>query len=36
VVSHDARVFPYGDRLIKIENGRIVSDTEERYLEERD
>ena len=33
VVSHDARVFPYADRLIKIENGGIVSDTAERYVE---
>ncbi len=33
VVSHDARVFPYADRLIKIENGGIVSDTVERYFE---
>lgn len=33
VVSHDARVFPYADRLIKIENGAIVSDTQERYVE---
>jgi putative ABC transport system ATP-binding protein len=33
VVSHDARVFPYADRLIKIENGTIVSDTRERYFE---
>jgi putative ABC transport system ATP-binding protein len=31
VVSHDARVFPYADRLIKLENGRIVSDTREEY-----
>ncbi len=31
VVSHDARVFPYADRLIKIENGRIAADTRERY-----
>ncbi|MFZ7111763.1 MAG: ABC transporter ATP-binding protein [Desulfatiglandales bacterium] len=31
VVSHDARVFPYADRLIKLENGRIVSDTRESY-----
>jgi putative ABC transport system ATP-binding protein len=29
VVSHDARVFPYADRLIKLENGRVVSDTRE-------
>ena len=27
VVSHDARVFPYADRLIKLENGNKVSDT---------
>lgn len=33
VVSHDARVFPYADRLIKMENGTIVSDTRERYVE---
>jgi putative ABC transport system ATP-binding protein len=30
VVSHDARVFPYADRLVKIENGAIVSDTREQ------
>jgi len=33
VVSHDARVFPYADRLVKLENGRIVSDTRERYVD---
>ncbi|MDM8006382.1 MAG: ABC transporter ATP-binding protein [Phycisphaerae bacterium] len=33
VVSHDARVFPYADRLLKMENGRIVSDTRERYVD---
>ena len=27
VVSHDVRVFPYADRLIKLENGQIVADT---------
>ncbi|MCL6622235.1 MAG: ABC transporter ATP-binding protein [Syntrophobacterales bacterium] len=27
VVSHDARVFPYADRLVKLENGRVVADT---------
>jgi len=32
VVSHDARVFPYADRLIKIENGRIVADNREDYV----
>jgi len=31
VVSHDARVFPYADRLIKLENGMVVSDTTEIY-----
>jgi putative ABC transport system ATP-binding protein len=31
VVSHDARVFPYADRLIKLENGVVVSDTTETY-----
>jgi len=31
VVSHDARVFPYADRLIKLENGKVVSDTREDY-----
>jgi len=33
VVSHDARVFPYADRLIKLENGAVVSDTREYYTE---
>ncbi len=27
MVTHDPRVFPFADRLIKIENGAIVSDT---------
>ena len=27
MVTHDPRVFPFADRLIKIENGTIVSDT---------
>ncbi len=36
VVSHDARVFPYADRLLKIENGKIVSDTHEKYIIEKD
>lgn len=35
VVSHDARVFPYADRLVKIENGSIVSDTRERSIERK-
>jgi putative ABC transport system ATP-binding protein len=29
MVTHDPRVFPYADRLIKIENGAIVSDTQQ-------
>jgi putative ABC transport system ATP-binding protein len=33
VVSHDARVFPFADRLIKLENGKISSDTREFYSE---
>jgi putative ABC transport system ATP-binding protein len=33
VVSHDARVFPYADRLLKIENGAVVSETRESYTE---
>ena len=28
MVTHDPRVFPYADRLIKLENGVIVSDTQ--------
>lgn len=35
VVSHDARVFVYADRLLKIENGAIVSDTREQVRTER-
>ncbi|GAK55581.1 ABC transporter related [Candidatus Vecturithrix granuli] len=35
VVSHDARVFPFADRLIKLENGMIVSDTRESYSEKK-
>lgn len=27
VVSHDARVFSYADRLVRIENGELISDT---------
>ena len=33
VVSHDARVFPFADRLLKIENGMVVSETRESYTE---
>jgi putative ABC transport system ATP-binding protein len=33
VVSHDARVFPYADRLLKIENGTVVSETRESYTD---
>jgi putative ABC transport system ATP-binding protein len=36
VVSHDARVFPYADRLLKMENGSVVSDTRERYAQEQE
>jgi len=36
VVSHDARVFPFADRLLKIENGTVVSDTREAYAERRE
>jgi len=36
VVSHDARVFPYADRLIKLENGRVVSDTRESYSPQKE
>lgn len=36
VVSHDARVFPYADRLLKMENGAVVSDTRERYTQEQE
>ena len=36
VVSHDARVFPFADRLIKLENGMIVSDTRESYSEKKE
>lgn len=36
VVSHDARVFPYADRLVKLENGRVVSDTREAYSSEKE
>jgi putative ABC transport system ATP-binding protein len=27
LVSHDPRVFPYGDRLIQLEDGSVVTDT---------
>jgi ABC-type lipoprotein export system ATPase subunit len=27
LVSHDPRVFPYGDRLVQLEDGKIVTDT---------
>ena len=27
LVTHDPRVFPYGDRLITLENGAVVSDS---------
>ncbi len=34
MVTHDPRVFPYADRLIKIENGAIAYDSQ--YSEERE
>jgi putative ABC transport system ATP-binding protein len=34
LVSHDPRVFPYADRLIKIEDGRIEEDTRGHFGEE--
>jgi putative ABC transport system ATP-binding protein len=34
LVSHDPRVFPYADRLIKIEDGRIEQDTRGEFEEE--
>ncbi|MBN2538319.1 ABC transporter ATP-binding protein [candidate division WOR-3 bacterium] len=30
LVTHDPRVFPYADRLVKIEDGRIASDTKDK------
>jgi ABC-type lipoprotein export system ATPase subunit len=27
LVSHDPRVFPYGDRLIQLQDGKVVTDT---------
>jgi len=35
LVTHDPRVFPYADRLIKIEDGTVISDTRS-YFEEGD
>jgi putative ABC transport system ATP-binding protein len=34
LVSHDPRVFPYADRLVKIEDGRIEQDTRGEFEEE--
>ena len=33
LVSHDPRVFPYGDRLIQLEDGSIVTDTGSQVVE---
>lgn len=33
VVSHDSRVFPYADWLIKLENGKVAFETREHYME---
>ena len=27
LVTHDPRVFPYADRLVQLEDGRLASDT---------
>jgi len=27
LATHDPRVFPYGDRLVQIEDGKVTSDT---------
>jgi putative ABC transport system ATP-binding protein len=29
MVSHDPRVFPYADRMIKLEDGEVVYDSRE-------
>lgn len=34
LVTHDPRVFPYADRLLKIENGRIIFDSRNPSLQE--
>jgi ABC-type lipoprotein export system ATPase subunit len=34
MVTHDPRVFPYADRLIKIENGSIVYDSRSQGAQE--
>jgi putative ABC transport system ATP-binding protein len=31
LVTHDPRVFPYADRLIKIEDGTVTSDTKSNF-----
>jgi len=33
LVTHDPRVFPYADRLIKIEDGTVISDTRSHFEE---
>jgi len=34
LISHDSRVFPYADRLVKLENGEIVYDNREDKIRE--
>jgi ABC-type lipoprotein export system ATPase subunit len=34
LISHDSRVFPYADRLVKLENGEIVYDNKEDKIKE--
>jgi len=34
MVTHDPRVFPYADRLLKIENGRIIFDSRHSVSQE--
>jgi putative ABC transport system ATP-binding protein len=34
LISHDSRVFPYADRLVKLENGEIVYDNREEKKKE--
>lgn len=34
LISHDSRIFPYADRLIKLENGEIVYDNRNEKMSE--
>ena len=31
-VTHDDRLTPYADRIVEIEDGRLVSDTEKEFV----